>query len=81
MHLINWIGRVMFEEHKPINDEQTKNKRTHSPMHECHFSLNGKYKNTHLLQMKNNNIRRCSSLGRGANDHGTAARLPLALLQ
>jgi hypothetical protein len=46
MNLINWIKRVVFKEYKPLNDEQAKNIRTQSPMHECHFSLNTKYRNS-----------------------------------
>jgi hypothetical protein len=43
MNLCYKIEWVVFEEHKPLNQEQTKNIRTHSPMYEHDFSLNRKY--------------------------------------
>jgi hypothetical protein len=36
------------KEHKPLNQERTKNTRTHSPMYEHDFSLNRKYWNIHF---------------------------------
>jgi hypothetical protein len=41
---------LCHEEHEPLNDEQIKNSRTYHPMQEYHFSLNGKYRNTHFAQ-------------------------------
>ena len=39
---------VMFEEHKPLNQEQMKNTRTQHSKHAYDFSLNRKYRNTHF---------------------------------
>jgi hypothetical protein len=49
MNLINWIKRIVLEEHKSLNDDQEKNIRTQAIMQEYHFSLNREYGNTHFI--------------------------------
>jgi hypothetical protein len=39
---------MCYQEHKPLNHERAKNKRTYHSIHDFRISLNKKCRNTHL---------------------------------